>query len=193
MPICASTPFHSIRKPDMTRTVFAAAALALVALGAAVPAMAQSSQSATGNGSITVIRPVGVTKGADLKFGTVVRPGTGAGTVVISAAGARSVTGGVVGLNSGDAPQAAEFTVAGEGGQSVSITVPATFIMANGSENLTVTTSSNLAGSAAAQTLSGSMGSAGTLNVRVGGSTPVPSTAATGLYTGTFTVSAAYN
>lgn len=177
----------------MTRTAFAAAALALVALGAAAPAMAQSSQSATGNGSITVIRPVGVTKTADLKFGTVVRPGSGSGTVAISAAGARSVTGGVVGLNSGDAPQAAEFTVAGEGGQSVSVSIPATFIMANGVENLTVTTSNNLSGAAAAQALSGSLGSAGSLNVRVGGSTAVPATAATGVYTGTFTVSAAYN
>lgn len=177
----------------MTRTAFAAAALALVAFGVTAPAMAQSSQSATGNGSITIIRPVGVTKSADLKFGTVVRPGTGSGSVAISAAGARSVTGGVVGLNSGDAPQAAEFTVAGEGGQSVSVSIPATFIMANGVENLTVTTSNNLSGSASAQSLSGSMGSAGTLNVRVGGSTAVPSTAATGVYTGTFTVSAAYN
>lgn len=177
----------------MTRTAFAAAALALVAFGAAAPAMAQSSQSATGNGSITIIRPVGVTKNADLKFGTVVRPGAGSGTVVISAAGARSVTGGVVGLNSGDAPQAAEFTVAGEGGQSVSVSIPATFIMANGVENLTVTTSNNLSGAAAAQSLGGTLGSAGSLNVRVGGSTAVPSTAATGVYTGTFTVSAAYN
>ncbi|WP_428156181.1 DUF4402 domain-containing protein [Brevundimonas sp.] len=171
------------------KTLIAVAALVLTAVAA--PAMAQS--SATGSGSITVIRPLTITKTADLKFGTVVRPGTGSGTVVVSAAGARSVTGGVVGLASGDTPAAAAFSVAGEGGQSVSVTIPATFTMANGSDNLTVTTSNSLTGSVASQTLSNALGSAGSLAFSVGGSVTIISTAATGAYTGTFTVSAAYN
>ncbi|MES2035843.1 MAG: DUF4402 domain-containing protein [Pseudomonadota bacterium] len=170
-----------------------AAAAALAAVAAASPALAQSTASATGTGSITVIRPLTLTKNADLKFGTVVRPSTGSGTVVISAAGARTVTGGVVGLASGDTPAAAQFTLDGEGGQSVSVTVPATFTMANGIDNLTVTTSNNLAGSAAAQTLSNALGSAGALTFKVGGSVPITSTATTGVYTGSFIVSAAYN
>jgi len=170
-----------------------AAAAALAAVAAVSPALAQSTGSATGTGSITVIRPLTVTKNADLKFGTVVRPSTGNGTVVISAAGARTVTGGVVGLASGDAPAAAQFTLDGEGGQSVSVTVPATFTMANGSENLTVTTTNNLSGSAASQTLSNALGSAGALTFKVGGSVPITSTATTGVYTGSFVVSAAYN
>jgi hypothetical protein len=174
----------------MKTSLIAAAVLVLTA--AAAPAMAQSS-SATGSGSITVIRPLTITKTADLKFGTVVRPGTGSGSVVVSAAGARSVTGGVVGLTSGDAPAAAAFSVAGEGGQSVSITIPATFSMANGTDTLVVTTSNSLTGSAASQTLSNALGSAGSLAFSVGGSTPIASTTATGAYTGTFTVSAAYN
>lgn len=172
------------------RIAAATAALAVVAFAA--PAMAQSA-STTGQGSITIIRPLTVTKNADLKLGAVVRPTTGAGTVVVSAAGVRSVTGGVVGLSSGDTPQAAQFTIDGEGGQSVSVTIPATFSMANGSDTLTVTTSNSLTGSAASQTLSNALGSAGSLSFRVGGSVPVASTAPTGTYTGTFTVSAAYN
>lgn len=172
------------------KSLTAAAVLALTAVAA--PALAQSA-STTGSGSITVIRPLTVTKTADLKFGTVVRPATGSGTAVISAAGARSVTGGVVGLSSGDAPAAAAFTVAGEGGQSVSVTVPASFSMANGTDTLVVTTSNSLTGSAASQTLSNALGSAGSLAFTVGGSVPVASTTATGAYTGTFTVSAAYN
>lgn len=174
----------------MLKAIAAVAALAATAIAA--PAMAQSA-STTGQGSITVIRPLTVTKNADLHFGTVVRPSTGAGTAVVSAAGVRSVTGGVVGLSSGDTPQAAQFTVDGEGGQSVSVTIPATFSIANGSDTLTVTTSNNLTGSAAAQTLSNALGSAGSLVFKVGGSVPVASTAATGLYSGAFTVSAAYN
>ncbi|SDR13687.1 protein of unknown function [Brevundimonas sp. 374] len=174
----------------MNKSLIAAAALVLTAI--ASPALAQSA-STTGSGSITVIRPLTITKTADLKFGTVVRPGTGSGTVVVSSAGARSVTGGVVGLNSGDTPAAAAFSVAGEGGQSVSVTIPATFSMANGTDTLTVTTSNSLTGSAASQTLSNALGSAGSLAFSVGGSVPVASTTATGAYTGTFTVSAAYN
>ena len=172
------------------KSLTVAAILALTAVAA--PVMAQSA-STTGSGSITVIRPLTLTKTADLKFGTVVRPATGSGTAVISAAGARSVTGGVVGLSSGDAPAAAAFTVAGEGGQSVSVTVPASFSMANGTDTLVVTTSNSLTGSAASQTLSNALGSAGSLAFTVGGSVPVASTTATGAYTGTFTVSAAYN
>ena len=174
----------------MTRTRLAAAALALVAFGAAAPAMAQS---AIGQGSITVIRPLTVAKNADLRFGTVVRPSEGAGSVAVSTAGARTVAGGVAALSSGDAPQAAQFTIDGEGGQSVSVNVPSSFTMSNGSDSLTVTTTNSLGAAASAQTLSNSLGSAGSLNVRVGGTVPVSATAATGVYTGTFTVSAAYN
>lgn len=168
-------------------------AAALVAIAFAAPAMAQSSASTTGSGSITVIRPLTITKNADLKFGTVVRPSTGSGTAVVSAAGVRSVTGGVVGLASGDTPQASQFTVDGEGGQSISVTIPATFSMANGSDTLTVTTSNNLTGAAGSQTLSNALGAAGSLVFKVGGSVPISATTTTGAYTGTFTVSAAYN
>lgn len=175
----------------MSKLLAAAAALGLVAIAA--PALAQSTASTTGAGSITVIRPLTITKNADLKFGTVVRPATGSGTVAVSAAGARTVAGGVVGLASGDTPQAAQFTIDGEGGQSISVTIPVTFTMANGTDSLTVTTSNNLAGSAAAQSLSNALGSAGSLSFRVGGSVPVGLTTVTGAYTGTFTVSAAYN
>lgn len=174
----------------MMKTIAAATALLVAAV--ASPALAQSA-STTGSGSITVIRPLTVTKNADLKFGAVVRPTTGAGSVTVSAAGARSVAGGVVGLSSGDTPQAAQFTVDGEGGQSISVTIPATFSIANGSDTLTVTTSNNLTGSAASQTLSNALGAAGSLVFKVGGSVPVASNSPTGVYTGAFTVSAAYN
>lgn len=177
----------------MTLRTTLSVAAALLAVGVAAPAFAQSSASTTGSGSVTVIRPITVTKNQDLRFGTVVRPATGAGTAVVSTANARTVTGGVVGLTSGDTPQAAQFTIDGEGGQSVSVTIPATFAIANGVDSLTVTTSNNLTGSAAAQTLSNTLGAAGALVFRVGGSIPVASTSATGLYTGTFSVTAAYN
>lgn len=172
--------------------LFVAGAI-LAAVTVATPALAQSTASTTGTGTITVIRPLTIAKNADLKFGTVVRPATGSGTVVVSSAGARSVTGSVVALAAGDTPQAAQFTVDGEGGQSISVTIPATFSMANGADNLTVTTSNDLVGSAGSQTLGNALGAAGALVFRVGGTVPIESTTNTGAYTGTVTVSAAYN
>lgn len=176
----------------MSNKFLIAAAAAFVA-AVASPVFAQSTASTTGTGSITIIRPITITKTADLAFGTVVRPSTGAGTAVISNTGARSVTGGVVALSSGATPTAAAFTVAGEGGQSISVTVPATFTMNAGSEVLTVTTTNSLAGSASAQTLSNALGAAGALAFTVGGSVPIASTTVSGVYSGSFTVSAAYN
>ncbi|CAN5346653.1 hypothetical protein BH10PSE1_BH10PSE1_21040 [soil metagenome] len=176
----------------MKTRIFAAAAAFAALAAIASPVFAQSA-STTGTGSITVIRPITITKTSDMKFGTVVRPTTGSGTVVLTAAGVRSVTGGVAALASGDTPVAAAFNVAGEGGQSVSITIPTTFTMTSGADSLTVTTSNNLTGSASAQTLSNALGAAGSLAFAVGGSVPISSTQTTGAYTGSFTVSAAYN
>lgn len=170
------------------KTLTAAATLAAVAV--AVPAFAQSA-STTGTGSITIVRPLTVTKNADLQFGTVVRPASGNGTVVVSNAGARSFTGGITGLATGATPGAAQFTVEGEGGQSVSVTVPQTFQLVNGSDSLQVTTSNNLSGST--QTLSNGLGSSGNMTFKVGGSVPVSNGTPLGVYTGTFTVSASYN
>ncbi len=170
------------------KALFFFAGLAVVLLTSPVLA-----QSAVGTGTISIIRPLAITKDADLRFGTIVRPSTGSGTVTVSTAGARSVAGGVAELSSGDAPQASQFTVTGEGGQSISVTIPATFTMSNGGDTLTVTTSNNLTGLAASQSLNNALGSSGSLIFKVGGSVPIAATSVSGAYTGTFTVSAAYN
>lgn len=167
-------------------------ALSIVALaGAALPAHAQA---ASGSGSITVIRPLTVTKNTDMAFGTVIRPtdSSGNGTVSVSAAASttRSVTGSVVALASSTA-SSASFTISGEGGQTVSVAVPATFTMTSGSNSLTVTTSNDLGGTSV--TLTGSLGSAATKVVNVGGSVPIAFDTPTGAYSGSFTVTASYN
>lgn len=168
---------------------------ALPALCLATAALPAAAQSATGAGSITLIRPLTVTKNTDMAFGTIVRPATSAGngTVAVTAAAttARSVTGDVVALASTSA-SAAKFTLDGEGGQSVSVTVPATFTMTSGANSLTVTTSNDL-GSPSSVTLDSSLGSAGTKVFYVGGSVPIANDTATGAYSGSFTVTASYN
>jgi hypothetical protein len=174
----------------MTFRYFAAMAAAAAAVAVAAPALAQSAQT-TGSGSINVVRPLTITKNADLHFGSVMRPSSGNGTVTVSTAGARSFSGPVTGMNVGATPQAAEFKVDGEGGQSVSITVPQSFQIANGSDSLQVLTTNNLSGNTLA--LNNAVGSSGSATFKVGGSVPISNGTPLGTFTGTFTVSAAYN
>lgn len=173
------------------------AALVALAITGASGAYAQSTGSDTGTASIKVIRPITVTKDRDLAFGTIVRPSsTGTdGQVSIAAtnAGTRSVTNDVVALAS-PASSSAQFTIAGEGAQFVSVTIPATVTLerSGGSETLELTVAHNLATPGNTQ-LDGSLGGDGSTTVYVGGSIPITTTTATGDYSKTFTVSAAYN
>lgn len=175
----------------MTRFMkIAAAVAALSAL--ATPAFAQNSATASTTGSVKIIQPLTLEKDTDLAFGSVVKPTSGTNTVAISASdGARALSGG------GDAALApstsgrATYTVTGEGGQTFSISTPTSFDMSRqgGSDTITV----SLTKSAAAGTLSGSLGSSGTATFGVGGSFDVASTTATGSYSGSFDVTVAYN
>ena len=136
-----------------------------------------------------IIRGIAIAKTSDLVFGAVARPATGLGSVVIDpVTGARTTTGSAVGMAS-PTPGRATFNVTGEGGQTFSITVPASFQM-TGPQAITVTTT-NSAGPAPA--LSGALGSQGAFAFGVGGSVPVNATTPSGDYTGSFTVTVAYN
>jgi hypothetical protein len=119
----------------------------------------------------------------------VATPPTGSGTVVIDpSTGARSSSNGVATFAS-PVPSRAAFNVSGEGGQAFSVTVPASFVM-SGPQSMTVTTSSSVTGT---PLLSGSLGSAGSFTFGVGGSAPISSTTPNGDYSGSFTVTVAYN
>lgn len=162
------------------------------ALALLLPHVALAQDAETATGSLTIVQPLTITKDADLRFGSIVKPST-TGSVAISTTGARSVTDGVQALSAGDTPQAARFTVAGAGGRALSIQIPPVITLSSGTHALLVTTTSNLTGALAAQVLSGSPETAGSLEVRVGGSVALASTTQPGNYTGVLTVSAAYN
>ena len=157
------------------------------------PALAQSSASASATGSTTIIQPVTVTKTSDLIFGRVVRPASGSDTISITnASDAVTATGGTAFpiATTGVTTSRAKFTVAGEGAQTVSVTVPATFSMTGTGTAIVVTLSGDKTGS---QALGGTLGTSSSIVVNVGGSFALASTQATGAYSGSFTVSAAYN
>lgn len=136
-----------------------------------------------------VLRPLALSKTADLAFGAVSRPTSGSGTVRIDANGTLSLSGGGMTAYPGGVRGAAAFTVSGEGGQSVSVSVPSSFTMSGSGGTLTVDTLPDNAGS---QVLSGSLGNSGSLSLNVGGQFPLSSTTKAGAYSGTFLVTVQY-
>ncbi|ACG77990.1 conserved hypothetical protein [Phenylobacterium zucineum HLK1] len=162
--------------------------------GAASLAHAQASASQSTTSTVTIFRPITLTKNSDLSFGTIVRPMAGSGTVTISEVdGSRSLSGSGALLSTGpNAPAGrATYTVGGEGGQTFSISVPANFNMtrSGGSETITVL----LTPTATTGTLSNALGSAGTASFGVGGQIPISDGTASGAYSGAFTATVAYN
>lgn len=147
--------------------------------------------SSSGMVTASVFRTLTITNGTPLAFGRVSRPRTGTGTVSLAPGTASvAVTGDGVAATSIPAPTSATLTANGEGGQALTITVPSSFTMFNGVSSLAVTTNAVNSG---AQTLSGTLGSAGQKTVTIGGSFPLTSTTALGSYIGSMTVTFQYN
>lgn len=159
----------------------AAAALSLTS----TPALAQSAQAA-GSAKI-IVSELTLSKTTDLNFGTIARPGSGTNTVSVDeTTGARSITGGGTAQAVGDGAGRATFLVEYDGGQSFSITAPASVVLARsgGAETISV----NLVPSATGGTTSGSSGEPGTATFGVGGNFTISAATVTGLYAGNFTV-----
>src|SRR5258706_7926598 len=97
---------------------------ALVMMVSASGAYAQSTATATA--TATIVTPISITKTVDMNFGNVaVQVGTG-GTVLMTPAGVRSVTGGVTLPATAGTVSAASFTVNGQGVYTYAITLPST-------------------------------------------------------------------
>ncbi|CAH0497450.1 DUF4402 domain-containing protein [Novosphingobium sp. CECT 9465] len=148
------------------------------------------SDSLVGNITAKVIRPIDIAKTADLQFGSVTRPSSGSGTLTLSPAGVASVTGAGVRRMPSPVATPAAFTVNGEGGQAVTVSVPATVTLSGSAGSVVATTSATGSGS---QVLSGSTGGSGTVQVKVGGTIPLSGSTAIGTFTGTLVVTVQYN
>jgi hypothetical protein len=149
-----------------------------------------SSGSLGGVADAVVYRPLSLSQSGQLNFGTIIRPSSGTGDVDVDADNGAYHLSGISVLPS-SVPSRPLYTISGEGGRSVSISIPNSFAITRAAGgSLTVTTSSNAGGT---ETLSGSSGSVGSYSFGVGGSVNVSNTTLTGVYTGTFTVSVSYN
>lgn len=176
---------------------FSRVLLAPIAAGlvlAAAPALAQTSSNQSVTGTMTVYQPITLTKTSDLSFGTVMRPASGNGTVYINkTSGARTVDGAASLVANGPnaAPARAAFTVTGESGLNFSITVPQSFDMlrSGGGGSVQVMLDPTASGGQ----LTGNTNGAGTFAFGVGGQVLLSNGTPTGAYSGTFTVSVAYN
>jgi hypothetical protein len=167
------------------------AALAVAACGLGATSASAQTSSVDTTGSTTIIRPVTIEQSSGLAFGTIVRPTSGSSTISIGTdSDTATKTGGAILLRG--TQSRAKYTIRGEGGETVSVSMPTTFNMTRtgGSETLAVALTRNPSGNIA---LSNALGAEGTAALNVGGSFAINDTTATGAYQGTFTVSVSYN
>ena len=143
--------------------------------------------SATATSTATIITPITLTKVNDMNFGNILVSGT-LGTVVLTPASARSLTGGVS-LASTGTVTAASFTVGGSGSNTYAITLPTgATTLTSGANTMTCDTWTSIPSSTGVL-------SSGSQTLNVGATLHVAANQATGTYvSGTaFTVSVDYN
>lgn len=129
---------------------------------------AQTSASATA--SATILTAISITKTVDMSFGNISVQASTGGTVILTPAGARSVTGGVTLPATAGTVTAASFTIGGEGSYTYAITLPGTaHTITSGSNNMTVTAfTSTPSGTGTLSSGAQTLAVGGTLNVAAG-------------------------
>lgn len=140
--------------------------IALVSLFAAAPSVMAA--SGTFGSSISVLEPVSISKTSDLDFGTIYTDQTANITVAAADAGA------------------AAFSITGESGKVVDVSVDATVAMTDGANTINV---NSIAPDVAAPTLTG-----GNAVVKIGGVADIAGagTLVAGSYTGVVNITVAY-
>lgn len=149
----------------------------------------QAQINATATASATIVTPLAIANATDMDFGNIAVSAS-AGTVVISPAGVRSVTGGATLPAVTGTVTAATFDVTGQANYTYSITLPAAATtITSGANTMTVDTwTSN-------PTPSGTLDGTGAQTLQVGATLNVGGGQAAGTYiSGTpFTVTVNYN
>ena len=139
----------------------------------------ERAEAITANASAQIAIPISVSESTALDHGTVTASGS-LGTVTISTAGVRGVTGGVAEL--GGSPSQGIFAVTGEANSAFSITRDATTTLTGGGDPMVATLSddnpSNL--------------SSGSATINVGSSLAVAADQAAGAYSSTYSITVSY-
>jgi len=157
----------------------------LVLLTGGIASAQSNSANVDASASATVISPIAVTNPVGLNFGQIVA-GSGAGTVVLTAAGVRSIGTGTTELGNSGSVAAAGFSVTGNADSTYSISVEAGPVdITSGSDTMTV-------GSFTRSKTTGTLTS-GADTFTVGGTLGVAAAQPVGAYSGTFNVVVTYN
>jgi len=160
-------------------------ALASAAAGLLVlSAVSAEAADATAGAGATVTAPIAISQTAALEFGSVASQAGAAGTVVIDTAGNRS--SGDVDLLSGANPAAGAFAVTGTGNTAFGVVLPTTPVTLNSGAD-TISVGSFVSSVGASSALSSGNGS-----FTVGASLNLGAAQATGTYSGSYTVTVAY-
>ncbi len=138
------------------------------------------SQTATADATLKTIMTL--TKNSDLSFGVIYVDGSTSGNIILKPDGTISTTNNIQ-LGSGS--RVADFTVSGDVGVAVNLTVSGTPLSIGGGYNLTVNYELEKSSVVLDSTT-------GTANVTVGGTLIVPIGVEVGVYTGSLTVTADY-
>jgi hypothetical protein len=171
----------------MKKVLFVFAAVVMMAgFSSKVVAQDTNTDAASADAFATIVAPIDITKTGDLQFGTII---AGVGTVTVDVASDRSFS--VPAMNPGDqgeTPTAAAFTVTGEGTYGFDITLPGDedVVLTKDLESMTVTDFTSSEGASSALVV-------GTKDFTVGATLNVTALLSSGEYTGSFSVTVAYN
>jgi hypothetical protein len=153
-------------------------------------------ESAIALAEATIVTPISILKTQDMNFGNVAVQSASGGTVVLTPAGVRSVTGDVtLPTTATGTVTAANFTVGGNGVYTFSIDLPSsiTLTRVSGTETMTVGTFTSNGDVATGDTTATLVG--GTFTLNVGATLNVAAAQVAGVYTNTadLTVTVNYN
>jgi Domain of unknown function (DUF4402) len=163
-------------------------ALAILLTGSSTVAFAQATTTATA--TATIVTPISITKTVDMNFGNVAVQTAAGGTVVMTALGVRSPTGGVTLPTTAGTVTPATFTVSGQGTYTYIITLPSTALtITSGSNTMSVTAFTS------SPTPTGVLSAGGTQTLTVGATLNVAAAQPAGVYVSAtpFSVTVNYN
>lgn len=178
------------------------AVVALAGLAAALPGSAASAASGTITTKASVLKPLQLTVGANVDFGTIVTPSAASftGTFMIDAAASQTSTFCASGFACTGAPVAAKFNLQGTSNNNITVNIPTTVTLTLQGATGTPPTLTFATRNSISATNSGT----GNYTIQlpnsgfpgrdfyVGGSVTITETTAGGNYQGSFTVTADY-
>lgn len=171
----------------MNKKLIAAVAAGVIGAGG----FAQTANAVTGNAYAVLVSPISISETTALNFGSISNGLTaGSSTVVVNNDGVTATTYGANLAKVGATDTRGVFAVSGSGALAYTVTIPASTTITDGSTTMNVAFTTRTASSGVG---TGGVLSGGADTVYVGGTLTVSNTNAAGSYSGTYSITVAYN